>query len=139
LILARSSVMRIVLSSAGRFHAYNLARQLKNHGYLEKFFTSYPFWKIDPDLRDKTVSFPWVLTPSMALQRWGLIKWARKLDKLTLDIQDRWVANQLPDCDIVVALAQNGLQTFRVAKLRGIKTICDRGSSHILYQNELLK
>ena len=51
---------------------------------------------------------------------------------------DAWVAGQLEDCDAFVAISGSGLVAGRVAKSRGAKYICDRGSSHIRYQAEIV-
>ena len=51
---------------------------------------------------------------------------------------DAWVAGQLEDCDAFVGISGSGLVAGRVAKSRGAKYICDRGSSHIRYQAGIL-
>ena len=49
------------------------------------------------------------------------------------------MAKHLRQCDIFHCLSGFGTQTFTVARTRfGARTICDRGSSHIVEQNALL-
>ena len=52
---------RVVLVCNGRFHHFDLARQLHSHGVLEHFFTSYPSFKLKGEgLPDALVTtFPW--------------------------------------------------------------------------------
>lgn len=51
---------------------------------------------------------------------------------------DAWVARHIEDCDALVALSGAGLKTGQVVQGRGGKHVCDRGSSHIRYQREIL-
>jgi glycosyltransferase involved in cell wall biosynthesis len=51
---------------------------------------------------------------------------------------DAWVARQLPPCDVFVGISGVGLATGRRAQSLGAKYVCDRGSSHIRYQNAIL-
>ena len=37
--------MKVVLSTVGKFHAFDLARELHTHGALESIFTGYPRFK----------------------------------------------------------------------------------------------
>src|SRR5579859_5043968 len=129
--------LKVVISSVGRFR-FDLARQLNRMGYLERIFTGYPMWKVDDDLREKTSSFPWVVTPQMALYRYGYQNIADRLSLPATHTLDHWVASRLPNCDVFVGLSQSGLYTIRAAKKRGIKTVCERSSSHIVAQNEIL-
>ena len=130
--------MKVVVSSIGRFHMFDLARQLQLQGCLRRLYTAYPRWKVDNDLLDHTSTFPWVLPLEIACGRLGLEGPKRLLSKVSRNTLDRWVARHLPPCDVVVALSKSGLCTFRAAKERGAMTVCDRGSSHIVYQDEIL-
>jgi len=51
----------------------------------------------------------------------------------------KWVANNLPECDVFIGISGTGLHAGRLAKSRGAAYIMDRGSSQIRFQNELLK
>jgi len=130
--------IKVVMTSIGRFHFFDLARELQGMGYLERLFTGYPRWKVDDDLRDKTSCFPWLVTPQMALYRFGLQSVGDLLNQPATEMFDRWVGERLPECDVFMGMSQSGLQTIRTAKARGIKTICERGSAHIVTQNEIL-
>jgi len=130
--------MKVTVSSLGRFHAFDLARQLKKSGYLDTFFTGSPRWKVDADLRAKTKTFPWLYAPHMVASRYGL-SIADILNYPATSTFDYWVARHLPECDIFAFLSQYGLFSLRQAKKHGIKSICIRLSAHIIEQDNLLK
>lgn len=53
---------------------------------------------------------------------------------------DSRVASELSRCDVFHAMSSFGLVSHRTAKARfGAVTVCDRGSAHILIQEELLR
>lgn len=130
--------MRVVVSSAGRFHAFDLADQMRQFGYLKVLYNAYPRWKIDKDLQPYSANFPWVFLAQLLANRLGWTKVTAELEWLTIDSFDRWVAKRLEPADVVVALSGYGLYTRRAAKKMGALTVCDRGSTHICTTNEIL-
>lgn len=135
--------MKIVLSVIGRFHFFDLARQLHQRGTLERIFSGYPRWKLrNEGLPDRLIStYPWLPTLRMGLPRFGLLPlWLeRPLNNASHVMHDRHVADNMPDCDIFHGLARYNLAAGRAAKSRGARYICDVGSSHILTQDVLLR
>jgi len=128
----------------GKFHLFALARELLKKGMLERIFSGYPFWKLqDEDIpAERLETFPWLQTPFMALGKWGLLGDGRFQQELAWhahETLDRHVARRLPDSDVLFALSSSGLTCGREAQKRGAKYICDRGSSHIRYQNAILQ
>jgi glycosyltransferase involved in cell wall biosynthesis len=135
--------MKVVVSTIGRFHSLNQGRQLQARGALAALFTGYPRFKladsgIDPGLLR---TWPWLQAPYMGLIRFPWFQrhlgddwswWAQSL-------HDRHVAAHLPPCDAVIALSGMGLRTGRAIQARGGRHVCDRGSSHIEYQDEVLR
>lgn len=130
--------MRVVVSSAGRFHAFDLAEQLRQRGCLKALYSAYPPWKINRDLRPYSHNFPWVLAAQVLASRLSWAKLADALEWQVIDSFDNWVAQRLEPADVVVTLSGYGLYTRRVAKQMGALTVCDRGSTHILATNEIL-
>lgn len=132
--------MRVVLSTLGKFHSFDLARQMHRLGAFEAIFTGYPSFKLGHERlpRERVRTFPWLHAPYMRLgthihrvQRcW---EWQ---DRLWFD---RYVSRRTPACDVFCALSGSGLQSGRAARARGARYICDRGSSHIRYQDRLLR
>lgn len=131
--------MKVCIGSAGRFHTFDLARQMERASWLSRLYTAYPRWKVDGLPRDKVRSFPWLMGPTMLLGRRGFHGVERHLNRLTVKSFDRWMANRLEPCDVFHCLSSFGLRSHRIAKERyGALTVCDRGSSHIGFQDEIL-
>ncbi len=78
----------------------------------------------------------------MLLGKWRLGWKSERLDKnlawWSAETLDRYVARTMQECDVLMALSSVGLHAAKVAKRRGSQYICDRGSSHISYQQKLL-
>ena len=131
--------MKVCVSSAGRFWTFDLARQMERQGYLSRLYTGYPRWKVDGLPRDKVRTFPWLFAPVMAAGRVGLHDLQRRMQGIVARSFDSWAARSLEPCDVFQSLSSFGLESHRVAKERyGALTVCDRGSSHILYQDEVM-
>jgi starch synthase len=134
--------MKVVQTVHGKFHHFDLARQLHRHGMLEAIFTGYPRWKLkDEHLPpDKIKTFPWIRTFLMAKWRYGFINPSldRELNWLAGETLDAHVASRLPECDVFVGISGSGLKTSRAVKRHGGGYICDRGSAHILHVESLL-
>jgi glycosyltransferase involved in cell wall biosynthesis len=131
--------MRVCVGSAGRFHTFDLARQLERRGYLRALYTAYPRWKVDGLPPDKVRSFPWLMGPAMLAARLGLHGVPERWDYWVHETFDRWMASRLEPCEVFHCLSGFGIHAHRVARERyGALTVCDRGSSHILYQDEIL-
>ena len=134
--------MRVVQTVFGKFHHFHLARQLHERKMLVGIFSSYPSRK----LRDQQIpmdmvhTFPYVHMVQLVAGRYALSNGLARGElswwlALTLDAH---VAGRLPECDVFVGISGSGLKTGRLAQKRGGKYICDRGSSHIRYTDELL-
>jgi len=134
--------IKVCQSVFGKFHHFHLARQLHKRGLLEKIYSTYPRWKLKEEAipSDKIDTFPWIQTLLMAKWRYGVIN--EKLDKelnwRLFESFDNHVARNMPRCDVYVGISASGLHAGTKAKKRGIKYICDRGSSHIKYANSIL-
>ena len=135
--------VRVVLSTIGKFHTFDLARELHARDALEAVFTGYPTFKLRNEKlpKQRIRSFPWIHAPYMGFrfrpalghrinQQWEY------LDKVTLD---RHVSRHMPPCDVFVGLSGSALRSGRMARSRGAKYVCDRGSSHIRTQDALLR
>jgi len=62
-----------------------------------------------------------------------------RLNYLAMETFDRWTAAHLERCDVFHFLSGCGKQAQLVAKRRyGAVTVCDKGSTHILFQDEIL-
>jgi starch synthase len=135
--------IKTTLVCIGRFHFFDLARELLKRDMLKTIFTGYPGWKLNNEgiPNDLIRTFPWFQTPYMALGKWGFLgesRLQRKLAWCAHETLDHHVAKNLDETDVLFALTGSGLRCGRLAQQRGAKYICDRGSSHIRYQASLL-
>ncbi|MBK8030812.1 MAG: glycosyltransferase family 4 protein [Chloroflexi bacterium] len=130
--------MKIIVSSLGRFHAFDLAQQLLRLESLARLYTGYPRWKIDPGLRSYTHTFPWLLVPEMAILRYSPAL-VERIHPLTITTFDRWVSKNIGDADVFTFMSQFGLYGQQEAQRRGMKTVCIRSSAHIEEQDRLLR
>ncbi len=135
--------MKVVLSVLGKFHTFDLARELHARGSLSRVFTGYPRYKLRDEAlpRQLVDSFPWVNTPYLAFpqrERLGttLLRGWEYINCVSFDAH---TARHLPACDVFVGLSSSALQSGRQAKAMGARFVCDRGSSHIRRQAELLQ
>ncbi|MBD0850774.1 glycosyltransferase family 4 protein [Maribacter arenosus] len=111
---------------------------------LDKIYTGYPRFKLKDELgipKEKIITFPWIQAPYMKRGVLGLDKfeWLNKeWSHLGAQTFDKYVANKIHNKGVLIALSSNGLNAGKKMQALGGKYICDRGSSHIIYQNEIL-
>jgi glycosyltransferase involved in cell wall biosynthesis len=129
----------VALSTAGTFHSFDMARQLEKAGMLESIHTGYPRFKLrNAGIPARKIhSFPWLKGPYMA--GWVPSRLRREWEHWDRISFDTYVAATLPPCDVFCALSGSGLRSGRRAKRRGARYVCDRGSSHIRYQDTILR
>jgi len=134
------SALRIVLSTLGKFHSFDLARQLHFRRALQAIFTGYPAFKLRGEqLPTKMVkTFPYLHAAYMRFvpANEKLRSFWERQDRYWLD---RYVSRRIPGCDVFCGLSGCGLYTAQVASKRGARYVCDRGSSHIRYQDTILR
>jgi glycosyltransferase involved in cell wall biosynthesis len=137
--------MNVTQISIGRFHHFHLARQMERFGFLDKLYTGYPKFKLKDEKgidMNKIKTYPYLHAPYMKRSVVGLNKfdWLNKewvwYDKMLLD---KCAASKIVDPTILIALSGSGLNTAKVVKEKGGVYICDRGSTHIQFQDEILR
>ena len=135
--------MRVVLSTIGKFHTFDLARELSRRGLLHAIYTGYPMFKLRHERLPHGLihTHPWLRAPYMvaAGRGWLSTRWARTVEHLACREFDHHVARELPDCEVFIGLSGAALRSGRAAQARGARYICDRGSSHIAVQDALLR
>jgi glycosyltransferase involved in cell wall biosynthesis len=134
---------RVVQSVPGAFHHFDLAREMVARGNLERIFSTFPWARLKREdvPRELVSTFPFIHPALMILNRWGIdfpesIGWL--MNYANAISFDHWVSRKIPDCDVLVALSGTGLTSGRVVQKRGGKYVCDRGSSHIRFQNQIV-
>lgn len=135
--------MKVAISVLGRFHAFDLAREVQRQGHLERLITSYPpllsekfgipphkvasLWPIELGAR------VWSKAPQRLRKRWNeQLAFTRGYDRMSC----HFLPNQF---DIFVGWAGVCLDALRVARKRGAKVVVERGSSHQRFQKQILE
>jgi glycosyltransferase involved in cell wall biosynthesis len=135
--------MKIALSSISRAHLFALARGLSQSGHLAKLYSAHPYFMIRPHNipRELVCNFPWVHIPTMALFRYGAMpqRLDNALNRFDHASYAAFVARNLVDMDIFHGLSGHNLKAGLLAKKRGASYVCDRGSSHIAYQDKIMQ
>jgi glycosyltransferase involved in cell wall biosynthesis len=132
--------MKVAIGSPGRFHIFDLARQMERLGHLSCIYTGYPRFKVGQLPRERVRTFPWLMAPKMAAARFGLNGLSAALNRPVVESFDQWLSRSLSQCDVFHCLSGFGLSSGRRARERyHAVTVCDRGSSHIQYQDALLR
>jgi starch synthase len=131
--------MNVCLGSPGRFHTFDLARQLEKASVLQRMYTAYPRRKVDGISQNLVSTFPWLAVPAYGAGKLGFSSVQQKLNWHLIKSFDKWLSNRIEPCDIFHCLSSFGVESHRIAKKQhGALTVCDRGSSHILFQDEIL-
>ena len=133
--------LKIAISSSGRFHMFDLARQMLRLGQVVELFCGYPKLRMDRDLKSISKVRPyWILAEYLRRNiGWYSNKafnwWSNRL----LEDFGPWVAKNIGNVDVLDALAGTGWEAGRVLHERGTPWICNRGSTHILTQIQILQ
>lgn len=134
--------MRIVQTVFGVFHAFDLARELDRRGHLERIYSTWPWRRVQREgvPRQRVDTFPWIHAPEFLLGRYGLLPdWlADQTGYSNALLFDEYTLRRIPECDALVAISGSSLKTGRLVQQRGGKFVCDRGSSHQRYQEQLI-
>lgn len=133
--------MRVdVASFIGGIHLFELARELDKREVLGRYYTAMPSFKVSGVARARVATHPAVLLPHYALQLARLQRFQSKINWATTEAFDRWLSQRHVPSDVFHVASSYGLRAMRSAKrCHGSWTVCDRGSSHIRVQDELLR
>ncbi len=137
-----SSPPRVVLTVNGVFHLFDLAHELASRQMLTRVYSTFHWGRLRREGLDRSFirSFPWIHPAQLAVNRVLNLPPVvdMYLDRGVRSTLDRYAARTLPPCDAYVALSGSGLLSGRVAQRRGATYICDRGSSHIRFQDQVI-
>ncbi|MEJ2672734.1 MAG: glycosyltransferase [Deltaproteobacteria bacterium] len=134
--------MKITISVLGRFQLFHLARELQEHGHLQRLITSYPkFETVKYGIAEKNLKS---LVVHEVLNRVG-VNFPQRLravydpQYLVFELFDRHAAWHIPkDTEIFVGLSSGARHSMRRAQRLGAKTVLERGSTHMLHQRRVL-
>ncbi len=139
--------MQIVQAVFGVFHHFELAQQLRARGHLRKIYSSWPWARVKREglPRELVGTFPYFqgtdymlaralqgkgLYPpavSMRMNRWNALRF------------DTYTRRVIPACDAFIGISGAGLLTGQLVQARGGKFVCDRGSTHQIFQERMLR
>lgn len=132
--------MRVNINVVGRFHAFDLGKQLKKHNVLNKLITTYPKFKVREWglVNNEIISELWLEL---------LKRYRKKIYFLNDEVINTYVkkqhaknsSNYIDKADIIIGWSGSSLETIIEAKKNGKIFILERGSSHYSYQMNILK
>lgn len=133
--------MQVVLATIGKFHIFDLARQMHQRGMLQAVYTGYPRFKLRnealPPRLIRALSWPSLAYHAAVRLNLGE-RIAQDIAWYGSSFLDRYACATLPPCDVFLGLSGVGLHTGQKVQRRGGIYLCDRGSSHIRYQDQIL-
>ncbi|SFS04087.1 Glycosyltransferase Family 4 [Granulicella pectinivorans] len=126
----------------GVYHHFELAREFERRGHLERIYSTWPWARLKREglPQPRVESFPWIHTPEMILGQRNLMpRWlGDHLGYANALLFDEWTLRRIPPCDAFIGISGAGLKTGQLVQSRGGKFVCDRGSSHQRYQEEIV-
>jgi glycosyltransferase involved in cell wall biosynthesis len=134
-------MINIGISALTRFHMFDLANELESRGLLGKVYTGYPRSRLPGPLRPHAFCRSLPIAGIAAAQMLGSLPGVQiNVILAALSAFDRAVAKALQPHDIFIGLSgASSIRSFRRAKQLGARTICERGSSHIVFQDRILR
>ena len=112
--------MKVAISVIGRFHSFDLAREMLARDALAGIFSGYPRFKLRREGIPQALlhTFPYVQGPYMAFPRRDLLgaRLVREWENFSHVAFDRHVAARIPECDVFVGLSGHALQSGRAAR-----------------------
>jgi len=133
--------LRIAILTAGRFHVLDLARELHALGHEVKFYSFVP------KVRAVGFGLPECCHVNLVPYLLPLLAWQVKAPNLGAALRERalwWALNRavihtLDPCDVVIGMSGIYLEALEHARKKyGARIILERGSKHILAQDEIL-
>jgi alpha-maltose-1-phosphate synthase len=132
--------MNISVFSIGRFHHFNLGREILRLGHGLSLFTSNPRGRVDRDLWPFVQTRPRYRIPFAIGGRLGFGAQLYWLDEVLLKDLATWTDRSINIewTDIYHALDGSGPKAGLRVKENGKLWICDRACTHIITQKEIL-
>jgi alpha-maltose-1-phosphate synthase len=134
--------MQIVQAVYGVFHHFELAHQLHARNHLRRIYSTWPWTRLKREglPRELVRTFPLVHTADYLLRRTPIYSAAldARFNEWNSLSFDAWTRRMIEPCDAFIAISGAGLTTGPKVQAAGGKFICDRGSTHQRFQDELL-
>lgn len=128
---------KVLISVLGRFHAFDLAKQLNQNELLYKINTSFPKfkvqeWDISANKIHSNLYIEFIRRYSPNRLKKKAVDWAFRAQAISNK-------KLLKNADIFIGWSGSSLEALQEAKKLGKLTILERGSSHYNYQMKILK
>jgi glycosyltransferase involved in cell wall biosynthesis len=134
--------MQIALAVFGVYHHFELAHQLHRKGHLQKIYSTWPWARLKREGLPRSLvgTFPLIHTTDYLLNHSRLYPPAvsSKMNSWNTLAFDRWTSSRIGPCDAFIAISGAGLLTGRKVQAGGGIFICDRGSTHQRYQENIV-
>jgi glycosyltransferase involved in cell wall biosynthesis len=134
--------MQIAMAVFGVYHHFELAHQLHRRGHLQKIYSTWPWARLKREgiPRSLVGTFPLIHTTDYLLNRSRFYPPAlsSKMNSWNTLAFDRWTCSRIAPCDAFIAISGAGLLTGHKVQSNGGKFICDRGSTHQRYQENVV-
>jgi glycosyltransferase involved in cell wall biosynthesis len=139
--------MRIVQTVFGVFHHFNLARELERRGHLERVYSTWPWKRLKREgLEHRLVeTFPWLHMAEYAAGRSPVdLRWlSDHLGYANALAFDRWTEKRLKSLkekpDALIGISGSSLSSGAWLQREGGVFVCDRGSTHQRYQQQIVE
>ena len=136
--------MRIVQTVFGVFHHFALARELDRRGHLQRLYSTWPWARLKREGLPHSLiqTYPWFHMAELAASRAHLPSLADRLGYANALAFDRWTMRRLQQLpqppDALIAISGSSLLTGQWLQQHGGVFICDRGSTHQRFQQDIL-
>jgi len=128
----------ISVASPTRFHMFDLAYQMIKLKQDVKLYTGYPKWKIGSELRALAATHPMPTLLQFGLRCIGFQDKRTRIADFVITDFGRWLNQVLATSDVLDAISGCGLEGGQRIQQEGGIWVCNRGSSHILFQKKIL-
>ena len=134
--------MKVTQAVFGVFHHFELAHQLHRRNHLQKIYSTWPWVRLKREgiPRSLVSCFPVLHTPDYLLNhtRFYTRQMSSKMASWNTLAFDRWTNAIIEPCDAFIGISGSGLLTGQKVQASGGKFICDRGSTHQRYQENVV-
>jgi glycosyltransferase involved in cell wall biosynthesis len=134
--------MKVTQAVFGVFHHFELAHQLHKRHHLQRIYSTWPWARLKREGLPHSLvrCFPLLHTADYLLNRTPLAspRVSSKLASWNTLAFDQWTNSQIEPCDAFIAISGAGLLTGHKVQTAGGKFICDRGSTHQRFQENVV-
>ena len=143
--------MNYIVSSIGKFHSYSVAKEFHINKKLNFFITAHPRFKLNNKFlnKDKIYFIDMIQSLNLISKKYNFpnlitkeLNWISHINfdkKSKILLKKMYEKNLINHQNTFLSLSGSGLFSGRFMRSLGSLHLCDVGSTHIKYQNEVLK